>query len=80
MGDREWKREKRRKRRMDLYRRRESMVDYLIMNQDEVNHREKEMEIRIEGKTTKDIWRNLKECVDKCVIRKQDKKKEDKRE
>lgn len=29
------------------------------------------MEIRIEGETTEDIWRNLKEGVEKCVIRKQ---------
>lgn len=39
--------------------------------EENIKYREKEMEIRIEGETTEDIWRNLKEGVEKCVIRKQ---------
>lgn len=45
----------------------------IIEGWDEENikrYREKEKEIRIEGKTTEDIWRNLKEGVEKCVIKK----------
>lgn len=39
--------------------------------EENIRYREKEMEIRIEGETAEDIWRNLKEGVEKCVIRKQ---------
>lgn len=39
--------------------------------EENIKYREKETEIRIKGETTEDIWRNLKEGVEKCVIRKQ---------
>lgn len=34
-------------------------------------YREKEIQIRMEGKITQNIWRNLKEGVKRCVIMKQ---------
>lgn len=45
----------------------------IIERWDEENikrYRKKETEIRIEGEITEDIWRNLKEGVEKCVIKK----------
>lgn len=47
------------------------MVKIIEWKKENIKYRKKEMEIRIEGETTEDIWRNLKESVEKCVIRKQ---------